>query len=194
MLLSRVSGWILGLFGWSAHAEFPSEEKYVVIVAPHTSNWDFILGLLAAWNLQIKAHWLGKHTIFRGPLGWYLRKIGGLPVERSKTLNVIQEMADSFTTAKRPILALAPEGTRARLEYWRTGFYHIARSANVPIALAYIDYPARRIALEKTLWPGEDIDQVFDEIRAFYAGHRGRYPEKESRIEPKRSKRQGMAD
>ena len=194
MILSRISAWILRLLGWSVHVEYPPVEKYVVIVAPHTSNWDFILGLLAAWQIRMKAHWLGKHTIFVGPLGWYFKKIGGLPVDRSKAGNVIQQMADSFTTADRPILALAPEGTRSRLEYWKTGFYHIARAASVPIALAYIDYPSRRIGMEKTLWPGDDIEQVFDEIRDFYKDYHGKYPEKESRVAPRGSRRSGVAD
>lgn len=182
-MLSRLSSLILKLLGWTTHADYPKSEKYVLIVAPHTSNWDFILGIVAAKALKLRAHWMGKHTVFRWPFGWFFRAIGGLPVDRSKPTNLIQQMADSFITAERPILALAPEGTRTRKDHWKTGFYHIARAAKVPIAMAYLDYGKKQVGFGEAFYPGDDIEEVFTRIRNFYRHRRGKYPDQESLIQ-----------
>jgi 1-acyl-sn-glycerol-3-phosphate acyltransferase len=181
-MLARFSTWLLHLFGWTLHPEYPGVDKYVLIVAPHTSNWDFILGVVASRALKLDAHWMGKHTIFRWPLAWYFRAIGGIPVERGQMQNIAQQMADRFVTSDRPILALAPEGTRVKEDHWKTGFYHIARAAKVPIAMAYLDYGKKQVGFGSLFYPGDDIEEVFTRIRAFYKDRRGKYPEQESLI------------
>ncbi len=182
-MLSRLSGWILNILGWTIHADFPDVEKYVLIAAPHTSNWDFPLGILAARAINLDVHWLGKHTIFRWPFGWFFRALGGRPVHRDQALNVIQQMADLFTHSEQLILALAPEGTRAKKDHWRTGFYHIAWTANVPIAMGYLDYGQKQVGLGGAFYAGDDIEVVFSQIREFYQDRRGKYPENESLIQ-----------
>ena len=181
-MISRLSMWILNSLGWTVHADFPDERKYVLIAAPHTSNWDFPLGIVAARAIKLDVHWLGKHTLFRWPYGWFFRAIGGTPVDRDRTLNLIQQIAGLFAHSGQLILALAPEGTRRKTDHWKTGFYHIARAANVPIVMAYLDYGKKQVGIGGAFYPGDDIDEVFVRIRQFYQDRRGKHPDKESRI------------
>jgi len=185
-MLSRLSKWILNILGWTIHADYPDVKNYVLIAAPHTSNWDFPLGILAAKAINLKVHWMGKHTIFRWPFAWFFRALGGRPVHRDQALNVIQEMADLFAHSGQLILALAPEGTRTRTDHWRTGFYYIAWAAKVPIAMGYLDYGQKQVGLGGTFYPGDDIEAVFSQIRQFYKDRRGKYPENESLIQVRR--------
>lgn len=191
-MLSRIAAWLLKILGWTVHAEFPDTGKYVLIVAPHTSNWDFPLGILAKTALKLDARWMGKHTLFRGPAGWFFRALGGVPVRRDQALNMIQQMADLFADPGPMVLALAPEGTRTRKNHWKTGFYHIARAAQVPIAMAYLDYSRKEVGLGGTFYPGDDIAEVFHRIRTFYQDRKGKYPGQESDIQP-REKEPGQA-
>ena len=114
-MLRTVATTILKTFGWQVSFSLPPRDKFVLIGAPHTSNWDFLLGIVAAWSVKLDVSWMGKHTIFRWPLGWFFRAIGGLPVQRGHALNLIQQMADRFASSERLVLALAPEGTRITL-------------------------------------------------------------------------------
>lgn len=184
-MLPRISAWLVKILGWTVHAEFPDTEKYVLIVAPHTSNWDFPLGILAKTALKLDARWMGKHTLFRWPVGWFFRALGGVPVRRDQALNMISQMADLFAGPGPMVLALAPEGTRIKKDHWKTGFYHIARAAQVPIAMAYLDYENREVGLGGTFYPSDDISEVFVKIRAFYRDRNGKYPEKQSLIQPR---------
>jgi 1-acyl-sn-glycerol-3-phosphate acyltransferase len=168
--------------GWTVGADFPETEKYVLVVAPHTSNWDFPLGLIARTALGMDVRWIGKHTLFRWPLGWFFRALGGVPVDRDRALNMIDQMAGLFTGRDHLILALAPEGTRAKKDHWKTGFYHIARAAGVPVAMAYLDYGKKEVGLGGAFCPGDDIRETFARIQDFYRGRRGKYPEQESLI------------
>jgi 1-acyl-sn-glycerol-3-phosphate acyltransferase len=184
---ARLSSWTLKRLGWTLQADDPGVEKYVLIAAPHTSNWDFPLGLAAAWALGLDARWLGKHTLFRWPYGWFFRLVGGIPVHRDQARNLIPAISDIFARSERLILALAPEGTRGKTDHWKTGFYHIARAAGVPIVMAYLDYGKKQVGLGGTFYPGEDIEVVFTRIREFYADRRGKHPENESVIRPRPS-------
>lgn len=182
-MLSRLSRWMLSLLGWTVQADYPDVEKYVLIAAPHTSNWDFPLGIVAAKALNLDVRWLGKHTLFRWPYGWFFRAIGGTPVQRDQTLNLIQQISDLFDRSGQLILALAPEGTRSKTDHWKTGFYHIARAANVPIVMAYLDFGQRQVGIGGAFYPGDDIEATFAQIRQFYQGRRGKHPDKESQIQ-----------
>ncbi len=182
-MLSRLSYWILNTLGWSIHVDDPNVEKYVLIAAPHTSNWDFPLGIVAAKALNLKVHWMGKHTIFRWPYGWFFRAIGGMPVDRDHARNLIQQMVELFANSTQLILALAPEGTRIKKDHWKTGFYQIARAANVPVVMGYLDYGKKQVGMGGMFYPGNDTEADFDKIRGFYQDRRGKYPEQESLIQ-----------
>lgn len=181
-MLSRLSMWILNTLGWTILAELPDLKKYVVIAAPHTSNWDFPLGILAAKALRMEPHWMGKHSLFRWPYGWFFRAIGGTPVLRNRGQNYIQQMADLFDRSERLVLALAPEGTRSKTDHWKTGFHYIARAANVPIVMAYLDFGNKQVGISKPFIPSDDIASDLDKIRGFYADRRGKNPKKEGVI------------
>ncbi len=174
--------WTLNLLGWRALIEFPKVDNYVVIAAPHTSNWDFPLGIVAAKAIGLKVHWLGKHTIFKWPFGWFFRAIGGTPVHRNGGLNYIQQMAELFALPEPMVLALAPEGTRSKTDHWKSGFYHIARAAGVPIVMCYFDFAAKEVGVGGTFYPGNDIEEDFDRIREFYKDIQGKVPANQSRI------------
>jgi len=182
-MLSQLSSWILKALGWTLVADFPEAKKYVIVAAPHTSNWDFPLGILAAKSLKLKAHWIGKHTIFRWPFGWFFRAIGGTPVNRGKSHDLIKQIADVFDQTDELVMALAPEGTRSKTDHWKTGFWHIAKAAKVPIALAYLDFGNKQVGLGGSFYPGEDIEKDFELIRAFFKGHHGKNPANESLIQ-----------
>lgn len=182
-MLSLLSKWILELLGWRTRAEFPETKKYIIIAAPHTSNWDFPLGILASKALKVNARWIGKHTIFRWPFGWFFRAIGGTPVNRGLKTDLINQIAALFSQTDELIMALAPEGTRSKTDHWKTGFWHIAKTANVPIAMAYLDFGRKQVGLGGTFYPGDSIEKDFEKIRDFYKGHRGKNPANESLIQ-----------
>jgi 1-acyl-sn-glycerol-3-phosphate acyltransferase len=182
-MLSRLSMWILNILGWTVQADLPDFKKYVVIAAPHTSNWDFPLGILLGKAMQLKPHWMGKHTLFRWPYGWFFRLIGGTPIHRDSGKNYIQQLTDLFDQSDRLVLALAPEGTRRKTDHWKTGFHRIARAANVPIVMAYLDFGHKQVGLGDMFYPGEDIEADFARIREFYSDRKGKYPEQASLIQ-----------
>jgi 1-acyl-sn-glycerol-3-phosphate acyltransferase len=175
--------------GWRIAIDDPGVKKYVLIVAPHTSNWDFLLGIAASRAIGLDARYIGKHTLFRKPFGWIFRRLGGIPVYRDQGRNLTEQLVDHFRENDHLILGLAPEGTRSGLDHWKTGFYHIARAANVPIVMAYLDYGQKEIGMGGTFLPGDSLDECFEKIRAFYAGRQGKNPEKQSLIQPGRRNR-----
>lgn len=187
-MFSSFSLWLLKRLGWKVHADYPDVEKYVVIVAPHTSNWDFPLGILAARAMNLDAQWMGKHTLFRWPYGWFFRALGGTPVYRSQTLNLIPQMVDLFDRSEQLVLALAPEGTRGKTDHWKTGFHYIARAANVPIVMGYLDHGHKQVGIGGAFYPGEDIQADFSHINSYYKDRRGKIPEKESLIQVRQQK------
>jgi len=189
-MLSRLSLWILKKLGWKVHVEYPDVKKYVVIAAPHTSNWDFPLGILAAKAVNLDIYWMGKHALFRWPWGWFFRALGGMPVFREQSLNLSQEMTKLFAGSERLVLALAPEGTRKKTDHWKTGFYYIARAAHVPIVLGYLDHGHKQVGIGGAFYPGNDIEADFNLIRQFYKNKRGKIPENESLIEVRQPKNQ----
>ncbi len=182
-MLAHLSKWLLTALGWEIHANFPDVKKYVIIAAPHTSNWDFPLGIMAVKAVKLDVHWIGKHTIFHWPFGWFFRTLGGIPVDREHSLHLIQQIADLFENSEHLVFALAPEGTRSKTDHWKTGFYHIARTANVPIALGYLDFGKKQVGVHSTFYPGDDIEADFKVIREYYKNKHGKNPENESLIQ-----------
>jgi len=182
-VLARLSYWILKKLGWTLKVDLPDIAKFVAIAAPHTSNWDFPLGILSAKAVNLKVHWMGKHSMFRWPYGWFFRAIGGTPIRRNGGQNYMQQMTDLFNRSEHLVLALAPEGTRSKTDHWKTGFHSIARAANVPILMGYLDYGKKQVGLGGMFYPGDDIEEDFKRIREFYKDRRGKNPEKESLIQ-----------
>jgi 1-acyl-sn-glycerol-3-phosphate acyltransferase len=150
----------------------------VAIVYPHTSNWDFLIGLLGKWALGLPFHWLGKEALFARPLvGRLMRHWGGLPVERAASTGATERLAARMKESEWFWLALAPEGTRSYRPHWRSGFYHVALAARVPLALVYIDYPNKELGVIDSLRLTGDQAADMAAIAAVYAGHLGRHPE-----------------
>lgn len=149
-----------------------------MIAAPHTTNWDFpyLIALAAYFELQI--NWMGKHTLFKPPFGSVMRALGGIPVRRHKSENLVESLAKLFETYQDLGLVVPAEGTRDYVEYWKSGFYHIAREARVPIVMSYLDYAERRGGFGPAFHPSGDLRKDMDAVRAFYAGKQGKYPER----------------
>jgi 1-acyl-sn-glycerol-3-phosphate acyltransferase len=182
-LKMRTARRVLAVLGWRIHADYPASEKYVLVVAPHTSNWDFPLGLLASGAMGLRAHWMGKHSLFRGPFGWLFKRMGGVPVNRGAAANLIGQMRDLFAGSERMILALAPDGTRSKADHWKSGFYQIALAAEVPIVMAYMDYPNKQIGLGGAFMPSGTASDDMQRISAFFSGRHGKHPALESTIQ-----------
>jgi 1-acyl-sn-glycerol-3-phosphate acyltransferase len=167
----------LRLSGWRLHGALPPIPRYVMIVAPHTSNWDFFLGLAAKAALGLRAQWLGKHTIFRGPLAWLLRALGGVPVNRSHPDGTVNAVLAAMRAAPTFVLALSPEGTRKRVDAWKTGFYRVAVAAGVPIVPVSFDWPSRIVRLGTPFHPTGNADADIRRLRALYRKEMARRPE-----------------
>jgi len=167
---------VLRLFGWRVVGTVPDLPKFVVAVAPHTSNWDFVIGVAAMFALDLDLAFIGKHTLFRGPFARLLRGMGGIPVDRSRPHGLVDDAEAAFSRMERRVLALAPQGTRSPVPHFKTGFLHIARGAHVPILLAALDYEAKRVRLGPTFTPGPDVEADRAWIEAHFANVRGRRP------------------
>jgi len=164
------------LFGWKIDGMLSQEKKYIIIVAPHTSNWDFMIGLCVRSILRFDAKFLGKKELFRFPFGALFRWLGGVPVDRSRNANMVDAVADLFNRHEALIIAIAPEGTRKYVEKWKTGFYFIALKANIPILMASFDYPSKTVFAGKPLYPTGDLDADMKIIFEFYRDKRGKFP------------------
>lgn len=164
------------LMGWKIDYRLPDDPKMLIIFAPHTSNWDVIHALPATFVLGLKANWLVKSNIYIGPLKWLINWLGGVPIDRHKKENKVEMIARAIKEADQIVLGLSPEGTRSYTEYWRSGFYHIARMANIPIHFGFIDYPSKTIGAHPGFTPSGDIEADMQKIRAFYEDKRGKYP------------------
>ena len=172
----------LRLFGWRVEGAAPHVAKAVLVAAPHTSNWDLPFMLATAWVLGVRLSWLGKRGLFRGPFGPLFRRLGGLPVDRGSSQNLVQQAVDWFADAGRLFLAIAPSGTRSRAAHWRSGFYHIARAAGVPVLCTFLDYRRKVGGVGPPFVPTGDVRADMDEIRAFYAGIVARHPARETPV------------
>jgi len=169
---------ILRIFGWRKAGQIPDYPKFVLIAAPHTSNWDFPVGLAIVLAFKVKIYWLGKEPIFKWPFGAFFKWLGGIPVSRSRSGDVVAHMIQVFKERPRMIMVVAPEGTRKRASYWKTGFYYMAVGANVPIVMGFIDYVRKRAGFGPTLMPTGKIEADMEKIRAFYENITAKMPDK----------------
>ena len=166
----------LKLAGWRIEGALPSEaHKSVLIAAPHTSNWDLPYTLMVAFALRLTPYWMGKHSLFKAPFGGLMRWLGGIPVDRSQANNLVEASAQAIREAHGPLqLIVPPEGTRSKTRYWKTGFYYIAQSAQVPIVLAFMDYGRKRSGLGPVFVPTGDAAADLAAIQAFYKPFKGK--------------------
>ena len=159
---------ILTAFGWKLEGSLPDLPKFVVIAAPHTSNWDFCLAMVVIGALDLRAQWLAKHTLFVWPWGCFMRLLGGLPVERSQHHGFVGGAIELFESREQLVVGITPEGTRGHVTRWKTGFYHIATGAGVPVVPAYLDYTRRRVGFGKMVWLGDNMDQAITSLQEYY--------------------------
>ena len=163
---------------WKIVVQVPEEKKYIIVVAPHTSNYDFMIGLAVRSIMGFKASFLGKKELFRWPFGWLFRKLGGYPVDRSKHTNLVDAVAAIFDAHDKFAIAIAPEGTPKYVKGWKYGFYKMALKAKVPLLLAAIDYKKKTVYFSQPYFPTGNKEIDSKNILSFYAGHEGKYPKK----------------
>ena len=165
----------LRIAGWKIKGRPPDLAKYIVIAYPHTSNWDFPLGVAVSILFRIKIYWLGKESLFKGVAGPVMKWLGGKPIDRSEAHDVVQQTINTFEQNDAMIVAVAPEGTRSQVGKWKTGFYHIAVGANLPIILGYFDYAKKQAGCLESFTPTGNIDQDMISIKTAYQGVEGKY-------------------
>lgn len=178
-MLRWISQRILKLAGWTLTGAMPANTpQSVVIAAPHTSNWDFPYTLLVAFAMNLNIQWMGKQQLFRFPFRHLMLWLGGIPVDRSQSTNLVDASVQTLQKAQRDLhLVVPPEGTRSKSRHWKTGFYYIALGAKVPIILGYMDFSLKQSGLGPALMPSGDIDADMAEIKAFYAPFKGKNPD-----------------
>ena len=177
--MTRFWRWWLKAYGWELATDFPYHiKKAVIAVAPHTSNTDFLLGLAVRSVLDLQhIRYLGKEELFRPPFGFVFRKLGGTPVNRKSSTNMVQQVVEQFRAHDEFLLAMSPEGTRSRVDRLRTGFYHIARQAGVPIILVAFNYGKKLVHFAPPFYPGTNEEEDLRQIIVFFAGVQGKVPQ-----------------
>ncbi len=176
--MKKFSRWVFKKIGWKAVVSVEEPAKSVICIAPHTSNWDFLIGKLYYWSLGRKSSFLMKKSWFFFPLGIFFRNMGGIAVDRSKKTSVTDQVADEFKIHEKFHVAVTPEGTRSRVKKWKMGFYYIAVKANVPIQLAYIDYAKKEMGITGIIYPSGDENADMEKIKAFYKVVTPKHPER----------------
>jgi len=166
----------LKITGWRLEGELPTVPQYIMIAAPHTSNWDLPMTLALVFAYRIRVCFLAKHTLFWPPAGIFLSWLGGVPVDRCKVNNFVEQAIELFNTGNQLIMIVPPEGTRKKVRYWKSGFYHIAHGAQVPIALGFIDFRRKTAGIQGVFKPTGDFDADLPKIMAHYEGITGKNP------------------
>lgn len=179
---NRFSRWLgrslLRLLGWRVVGNPPDRSHFIVTAAPHTSNMDGVLFLLATFAMGLDLHWVGKHTLFTGPWGGMLRWMGGIGIDRRQPGGMVQQVADQFAAVPGLVLVVAPEGTRGHNDRWKSGFYRMAEAARVPIALGFMDYASRRVGFGPMIEVSGDFDADLQRMAQFYRQMTPRHPER----------------
>ncbi len=166
------------LMGWTIKGRFPDVKKCVIIVVPHTHWMDFFIGLLARKIIGKKMHYVAKKELFKPPFGWYFKWMGGAPIDRSKSMGYVEAISKIFSEREEFRLTIAPEGTRKKVTEWKTGFYYIAKEANVPIVMVAFDYATKTVKIAETpFYPTDNKEADFAFMRSFYEGVVGKIPE-----------------
>jgi len=171
-------GALLKVLGWKGVYKPKRPKKYFAIFAPHTSNWDFPILISIALKLDIRSYWMGKNSLFKRPYGWFFKWLGGIPIDRSRSVNTVDQFIGHFNDHENLVLVNAPEGTRSRVGKWKSGFYHIATGASVPIALVYLDYKEKIGGIGQIFHTTGDYEKDMDTIMDFYRSITPKHPEK----------------
>ena len=182
MIRRSIGRAVLWCTRWRIEGDPPATAKYVLIAAPHTTNWDLLYLLAMSFATSVRISWLGKDTLFRGPVGTVLRGLGGVPVARDQRSGLVSSLAREFAIADRLVVVVPPEGTRGRTDHWRTGFYRVACAADVPIVCSYLDYSRRIGGFGPVIEPSGDIAADLPLFQEFYADKQGKYPDQQSVI------------
>jgi 1-acyl-sn-glycerol-3-phosphate acyltransferase len=177
-LVAAFGRWMLTVAGWRVEGNFPDCPKMMLIVAPHTSNWDFLVGLMAKFALRLECRFMAKASLFWWPLGAFLRQMGGIAIDRAAADDVVMGSARAYRDRERLVLVITPEGTRARVERWKTGFHRIARAAAVPVVLVVFDYAARVVRLGPALPATADYDGDLAKIQSHISAAMAKHPER----------------
>ena len=172
-LLRFISVVLLKLIGWKALGEPLEHQRFVLIAAPHTSNWDFPLMLMVVLKLKLRVFWMGKHTLFPFPFGWFMKWLGGIPIDRGAAHNVVSETVRQYAENDELVVLIPPEGTRKKVKTWKTGFYHIASNASVPILMGYVDGSRKVAGFADFFTPTGDLEKDLEDIREFYKDFKG---------------------
>lgn len=170
------------LAGWKVAGGVPDSKSMIIIAAPHTSNWDLFFLLGAAYSFRLQIHWLVKDTLFIPVLGQILSFLGGVPVDRAKNTNLVSKLAERINASNGLSLVVPPAGTRRYTDYWKSGFYRIAREANIPVVSGYLDYANKEAGLGPSFYLSGNVTEDMDRLRKFYEPLTAKYPEKKSRI------------
>jgi 1-acyl-sn-glycerol-3-phosphate acyltransferase len=177
-LLRAIANLILRLSGYHVDGKLPDIPKYIIIGAPHTSNWDFVLFLGVIFHLKVNVNYMGKAELFRNPFGWFFYWCGGVPVDRKKSTGLVEQMVKVCEQSDKFILIIAPEGTRHFVTEWKRGFYHIAKTAGIPIVMAKVDGKQKTVRVGQIFQPTEDMEADIKTIQGFFAGLVGLNPRK----------------
>lgn len=169
-----IGRFFLRLFGWQVKGGFPADRKVLAIAAPHTSNWDWVIGVFALMATGLKLTYIAKHTAFVGPVGWFMRITGGVPVDRSSAANTVDEIVHQFETHDSLYYVIAPEGTRKQVDRWKTGFLRVAYAARVPVVMVSFDYPDKTILVGETAQLTGDLETDLQQVQQYYGKFRGR--------------------
>lgn len=169
---------IYRLSGWQFEGEIPQTDKFLVIAAPHTSNWDLPMMLMIALHFRRRLHWVGKASLFKPPFGWLMKALGGVPVERSSSANFVDQVVAEFTAREHFVIGILPEGTRSKVDEWKSGFWHIARGAEAPIAFGFVDYARKVGGVGGIMHVSDDYDADLTAIKEFYAGVTGKHDDR----------------
>ncbi len=164
------------LAGWKIVGKVP-EGKFVLIAAPHTTNWDLPLMLAVAYYFRVRLNWMGKASLFKGPFGWLMKSLGGIAIDRSKSNDMVSQVVEEYARRDEIFVAIPPEGTRGSSKRWKTGFYHIANGAQVPIVCGFLDFPSKTAGAHLAVMPTGDYPKDMAPIFDFYEGITGKFPE-----------------
>jgi 1-acyl-sn-glycerol-3-phosphate acyltransferase len=185
---------VLRVTRWRAEGTAPDDPKYVLIAAPHTSNWDLLYLLALSFALGVKVSWLGKDSLFKGPMGFVLRRFGGVPVRRGQRTGMVESLATEFERAQSLVVVIPPEATRGTTDHWKSGFYRVAVAAQVPIVCGYLDYGPRVGGFGRVVWPTGDLDADMAVFRSFYADIQGKYPDNVGEVRFRTEERDELSD
>lgn len=180
-MIGKILATAFKMAGWKVDGTKPDLKKYVIIVAPHTSNWDFFVGWTARNLIGFRPNFLGKKELFKIPIvGWFLSSIGGVAVDRKnkrKSTQLVQQVVDLYKEREEFIMTITPEGTRSYAPKWKTGFYRIAQEAGVPIVKIAFDYATKTVFIDKPFYPSGDMEKEMEEIKDYYRQFKGKNPE-----------------